>query len=216
MSQERVVAIAADYADALLVTRRAQRSILLVLLLILLSQIGLFAVAHFTDLLKAGTVATQPAVNWSDWLGYATQASLYLAMIFGLLLVAVLFVTIHIMLVGRLIGVSYVTRAFTLAILLLLLLFPWQTILVTSELTKGDFVFPGVLFTWREVQGRVLGAHPTDMASQVLYWGRFVVMPLVAVVMLLVVQVRSGRGLKLALGEEELLPPPIDEVPHGR
>ena len=31
-------------------------------------------------------------------------------------------------------------------------------------------------------------------------------------VMLLLVHVRSGRGLKLALGEEELLPPSADDL----
>ena len=56
---ERVVAIAADYADALLVVRRAKRLLLLLLLLTLLIQVALFACVHFRVLKPTGSgVAT--------------------------------------------------------------------------------------------------------------------------------------------------------------
>jgi hypothetical protein len=154
------------------------------------------------------TAATQPnAANWPDILHYATAISLWLSMIFSALLVVTLFATIHVMLVGRLIGVAYVARAFTLSMFVLLLLTPWQALLVTTQMSKSDFVLPGALYTWREISDRVLPhVTPATTPDLVLYWARFAVFPFVALVLLLLVQVRSGRGLKLALGEEELLP----------
>lgn len=211
MQQDRMVSVAADYADALLVARRVKRTMLLLLALILIAQVAIFCVAKFTDLLHVGaTPASQPAAisaaNWPDILHYVSAVSLYGAIVFGVVLLATLAMTIHIMLVGRLIGVALVVRAFVLAVLLLILMFPWQTLLVTEGFAKADFVPPGVLYTWREIETRVIPATATDGPAVVLFWARFLAMPVVAMVILLLVQKRSGRGLKLALGEEELLP----------
>lgn len=212
MQQDRMISVAADYADALLVVRRVKRTMLLLLALILIGQIAIFAVAQWTDLLQVGTTpASQPAVvtaaNWPDVLHYASAVSLYGAILFNIILLATLAMTIHIMLVGRLIGVAPVVRAFVLAILLLILMFPWQTLLVTQNLGRADLVPPGVLFTWREIQERVQPHAPMNGYAAVLYWARFLAMPIVALIILLLVQKRSGKGLKLALGEEEILPP---------
>lgn len=232
MVTDRVVAIAADYADALLVFRRAKRTLLLLLILMLLAQIAIFAAAHFMpgvlhgssssaaampttslgDLAAAVQHPSSVSANWPHILHYATALTLWLSMILGMLLLLTLFATIHVMLVGRLIGVSYVARAFTLAAFVMLLLVPWQSLLVTTDMGKADPVVPGVLYTWREISERVPLASTAPMPDQVLYWARFAVFPLVALILLLLVQVRSGRGLKLALGEEELLPHGGDDI----
>lgn len=231
---ERVVAIAADYADALLVVRRAKRLLLLLLLLTLLGQIAIFACVHFgvikppadvaaavnpvasratTLPLADGTVAAigrpiDPAAAsaTSKWnlLTYATIATLTGGVVLGALLSLTLFLTVHIMLVGRLIGVAYVTRAFVLSLFLTLLLFPWQTLLATATIGGRDSVLPGVLYTWGEITSRVPFTGG-DTFQTILYWARFAGWPLVALIILLLVQVRSGKGLKLALGEEEVL-----------
>jgi hypothetical protein len=216
--EQRVIAIAADYADALLVARRAQRVLLLFLVLIVLAQLAIFFTAHFaegvlpklsTASVQAGAVATsQPSVGsrtTADWLQYATAVSLYGGMILSILLVLTLFLTIHIMLVGRLIGVRDVTRSLVLSFVLLFLLMPWQTLLVTRSIDSAAFVLPGILYTWREISERVPLGTPSDIAVQILYWGRFVGLPIVGLIFLLLVQVRSGRGLKYALGEEEII-----------
>jgi hypothetical protein len=213
MHTDRVVAIAADYADALLVFRRAKRALILLLVLMLLAQMAIFATAHFAPALLKPTATTQPnAANWPHILHYATAVTLWLSMIFAALLVVTLFATIHVMLVGRLIGVSLVARAFTISAFLLLLLMPWQALLVTAGMGEADPVLPGVLYTWREISDRVPLPSTAATPDLVLYWARFAVFPFVALVMLLLVQVRSGRGLKLALGEEELLPPSADDL----
>lgn len=210
MQQDRMVSVAADYADALLVARRVKRTMLLLLALILVFQIAMFALAQWTDLLHVSAAASQPAAlttaNWPDIFHYLSSASMFGAVLFGIVLLATLGLTIHIMLVGRLIGVALVVRAFVLAVLLLALMFPWQTLLVTQGLGHADFVPPGVLVTWREIQERVLPQPAMNGSAAVLYWARFLGMPVVSMIILLLVQKRSGHGLRLALGEEELLP----------
>lgn len=212
MQQDRMITVAADYADALLVVRRVKRTMLLLLALILVAQMAIFALKHWSDLFQVGaSPSTTPAVvtaaNWPDVFHYVSAVCLYGSVVFGLILLATLTITIHIMLVGRLIGVALVVRAFVLAALLFVLMFPWQTLLVTQDLGRADLVPPGVLYTWRELQERVPPHVAMDGNAALLYWARFLAMPVVAMIILLLVQKRSGKGLRLALGEEEILPP---------
>ena len=44
-----------------------------------------------------------------------------------------------------------------------------------------------------------------DWSLTVLSWFRFVGLPTVALILVLVVQAKSNRGLRMALGEDELL-----------
>lgn len=214
LQDQRVIAIAADYADALLVARRAKRLLVLLLVVIVLAHLAIFFTAHFApDVLNRGVggSATQPARwNVSDFLHYFTSASLFGSIVFAVLLVLTLFLTIHIMLVGRLIGVRDVTRSLTTSFLLLVLLIPWQTLLVTQNLSSQDAVIPGILSTWREVGGRV-PMKGGDPFAQFLYWARFAGLPILGLILLLLIQVRSGRGLKYALGEEEIVVDPSDD-----
>ena len=217
--ETRVIAIAADYADALLVARRWRSLLLLLLLLIVLAQLAVFFTAHFSpgvlprhDVVTNVVPTTQaPARTTADWLQYGTALSLFAGLICSILLTLTLFLTIHVMLVGRLIGVRDVTRALVVSFVLLFLLVPWQTLLVTQNLGKGDFVLPGILFTWREIDGRVPLVAGADIFAQTLYWGRFVAMPAVGLILILVVMARSGRGLKYALGEEEIIASDVDD-----
>ena len=122
-----------------------------------------------------------------------------------------------IMLVGRLVGVTHVTRAFILSVVLLVMLFPWQSVwnypgagtLQTEPTAMEDtptgprFGLPGVLYTWPELQHHA-HFHTDPITAAILGWGRFVGWPVVAIIILLMVQARSSRGLKFALGEAEI------------
>ena len=44
-----------------------------------------------------------------------------------------------------------------------------------------------------------------EMAQLVLKWSRFVVFPIIAVLILLAIQVKSNRGLRQALGEADVI-----------
>jgi len=100
-----------------------------------------------------------------------------------------------------LIGLARVTSAFMWSLLLILLLFPWQVFFGgTTEPT--DFRLPGLLFSWQELM--LYARFPTDdLKLATLKWARFVVFPVLALVLLLIVQVKSNRGLRQALGEAE-------------
>jgi hypothetical protein len=216
VQDQRVIAIAADYADALLVARRAKRLLVLLLVVIVLAHLAVFFTAHFApDLIRRGdsVATTAPSrANWPDLLHYVTAATLFAGLIFSILLSLVLFLTIHIMLVGRLIGVRDVTRALITSFFLLILLVPWQTLLVTEQLGRADVVPPGILYTWREIAARVPIAGGAELVHQILYWARFAALPIFGLILLLLVQVRSGRGLKYALGEEEIVVDhPVDD-----
>ncbi len=225
------IATAADYADAMMIARRAKNILFFLLLVMLLFQLGTFFATRFTDKIipdaspsladtaaaKATTLpttapATQPVVTihgktlTTSTLWYCTALIDFLGIVFIVVLAVVLLLIVKIMLVGRLIGVAQVTSAFCWCVFLAVLLFPWQAFLQNTDFT-GDFKLPGVLYTWTEL------THPTDGAKfisagfdtfSVLRWARFVGWPIVALIILLMVQAKSSRGLRAALGESEL------------
>ncbi len=242
---------AADYADAMMIARRAKNWVFLLLLLMLLGQIGIFFAARLTNTVfpetqaeksladkmilpatlpttapvsatAAGATAptTAPATQATDPAKEAKQAHLlrevlwyltagvdYLGIVLGFVLGVCLLLIVNIMLVGRLVGVAQVTSAWVWCLLLVLMLFPWQSFM--ADTFTNDFKIPGVLYTWSELTHPTMGAKfgklsEMGMEQAILRWARFVVWPGVAVILLLVIQAKSSRGLRAALGETEL------------
>jgi hypothetical protein len=123
----------------------------------------------------------------------------------------VLLLIVTIMLVGRLIGVARTTSAYIWCLVLVVLLFPWQAILADETFRSRDFIVPGVLYTWDELLA--LARFPRDASAQaILGWARFVVWPVVALILLLVIHVKSNRGLRQALGEDYVAEEPAPRV----
>ena len=214
------LATAADYADALLTARRFKSVLFFVVLVALLVQITLFFLARY-DVLPVTTAAsaaadattstTQPAsLNGPLLLQYLTIAGTFLGFGATIVLSLVLLLIAAIMLVGRLIGVGRITSAFLWCIVLLVMLFPWQAVYSNAALRPdgttaiNDFRIPGVLYTWAEISHPTLGAKFSGDAGHVAYlrWARFVGFPVVAVLVLLTVQLTSGRALRQALGDD--------------
>jgi len=206
---QTTLAVAADYADAMLVARRWKKLLVLLLLLFLLVQIAVFLTFRFytgdNAALKAGT-AFEWVINFTG----------FLAVICSVVLSVVLLLILGIILVGRLIGVSHLTSAFIWSVLMGAFLFPWQSVwnypLAGTAQTAAPLVqspeagpswLPGVLYTWPELLHR--GHFPNNpLPAAILGWARFVGWPLVMIIVLLYVQGRSSRGLKFALGEAEI------------
>jgi hypothetical protein len=210
---DRSLATSADYADALLVARRAKNWLFLLILLMLLVQIAFFFLARYTDAIggiapavsppSAVAVATAPTsrpVSAREFLHYLSGFTLFFGTIFPLLLGLVLLLIVNIMLVGRLIGLTRVTSAFLWCLVLMLMMFPWQ-IYFAGSTTPTDFRVPGVLYTWHDLRTNAK-FQTTDPYFAVIKWARFFAMPAVAAVVLLTIQVKSNRGLRQALGEE--------------
>jgi hypothetical protein len=212
------IATAADYADALITARRFKSVLFLVILVALLLELSLFFLARYNVLpismtagaAAASTTGASPAM--ALLLQYLTVIGTFLGLTGSIILSFVLLLIATIMLVGRLIGVGRITSAYIWCIVLIVLLFPWQaiyvnpTLLADQQMQDKDFRIPGVLYTWTELSHPTLGAKfPTDdprMAA--LRWARFVGFPSLAIVVLLISQLASGRALKQALGEAEL------------
>jgi hypothetical protein len=207
---DRSLATSADYADALLVARRAKNWLFLLVLLMLLVQMGFFFVARYTDLIVAATSSTTTAPTTRpagrQMIHYVSAFALFFGTVLPILLSLVLLLIANIMLVGRLIGVSRVTSAFLWCLLLVLLMFPWQ-IYFGATSSPSDFRIPGVLYTWSDLVSNA--QFKGDAFVNVVKWARFFVMPLVATLILLLIQVKSNRGLRQALGEESPAAPDI-------
>jgi hypothetical protein len=199
------IATAADYADAMMTARRAKHWCFLLLLLMLIVQLAAFFVAKFTNAILTDTpravvttapVAIPPPTPFIHGvMNYLISGIDFLGVAIAILLSIVLLLIVNIMLVGRLIGVARVTSAYIWSVLLALLLFPWQ-----AFLEPYAFKIPGVLYTWEEFSR---DAHFSDLTTDklILRWARFFVFPLIAVIILFMIQIKSNRGLKQALGE---------------
>jgi hypothetical protein len=243
-------AVAADYADAMLVARRAKNTLFLLLALILLIQMGVFFVVRYVPNVKIhAEVTTTSDVNtssatllernaggvWSPLLEQVIAGTDFLGVLFSMVLPVILLLVITIMLVGRLVGVSHVTSAFCWSIVFLVLLFPWQSLLnshvhamaapmsdslATTRPSEQALVveeapdvrIPGVLYTFPELRRNYSFASSPLKPAAILGWGRFVGVPIIELILLLIVQGRSSRGLRFALGEAEL---PMEMTPTG-
>ena len=262
-SNPATLAVAADYADALMTARRAKNWLFILLLLILVLQLALFLLVRFNVLrLSDRPVITAPAADTrtasaetpstaptndatptppseritpaaektvyrsttvAGILRYVIPATDYLGMIFVIVLSIALLLLVMIMLVGRLIGVAHLTGAFLWSVFLIVFLFPWQALLITHEnyptysfqTESGEvtaryvgpqpaFKVPGVLYTWSEFEAD----HDFDAKpfwpGAFMKWGRYVAFPVLALVILMMVQAKSSRGLRFALGEADV------------
>ena len=135
-----------------------------------------------------------------DWLYMVLYASLWGGLVFSILMSLTLCFTTLVMLNGRTVGVSREVSAFFWSLVLLLLLMPWQGILNHPALANGPFHLPGVLYTWSELYEN--GHRFQEGRPEWLGWVRFVVWPVVALLVLLIVQFKARRGVKEALGED--------------
>jgi hypothetical protein len=203
MSLDPNMAALSDFGDALVVARRAKRIIVLCLLLMLLAQLSLFFTYRYTSLLSTPVDTASTGGGTAELLQYASGCVMAFGLMLSLALPVVLLLICHIMLVGRLIGVGPVVGAFVLSLFLALILFPWQALLHVADLPRIDSVIPGVFYSWRELIAT--GQFSTDnTTAAVMKWTRFVGAPAVALLILLMIQIRSGRGLRMALGEDAI------------
>jgi hypothetical protein len=207
---------AADYADALLTAKRAKNVLFPLLLLMILIQLAIFFVARFTTILRPPV--DPKARNWTELVAYLIGLTDFFGLIFALLFAAVLCLILKVLLVGRLVGVARLTSAVIWAMLLILLVFPWQSFLNNPTLTTDvvqnslGLKLPGVLYTWAEFNHPTFGANftaPGNLPFLILRWARFVAWPVIAILILLTAQAKSARGLRQALGNDIVLPASI-------
>jgi len=181
----------ADYADALLTARKARSVLILVILLSLLFQLGLFFAARYKLQIDDSSVAL-------DFLKYLVGLTDFLGVVLPIVLAIVLLLIVLVMLLGRLLGVSRLVSAFIGCLVLMVLLFPWQAFLMNQTFSSEQFRIPGVLYTWSELALRAR-IHPDRPTLTLLYWARFVGWPVAAIVLLLKIHHNTATGLRAAL-----------------
>lgn len=209
----------ADYADALLVARRGKNVLVVLLAVVLLIQLALFFTARFTTALQLSNLNSPTAAGRAAVLRYLLGLTDFIGLVVPILLGIVLWFIINTLLAGRLLGAGRMTSAFMWTMLLALLLFPWQA-LFNNPATAADpnlgvmgVAVPGVLYTYPEFTSPRMGANfPTstqaigaansinELNFLVLRWARFLGFPILSLMILLLIQTKSSRGLQQALG----------------
>jgi hypothetical protein len=143
--------------------------------------------------------------TWHSVAQYAVGTSVFIGVAGTILVALMLYLITQIMVVGRLIGVSRVIGALVWTFVVLLLMFPWQAFLSDQAFRTRDWILPGVLYFWPELLANVtLGTRGDEapISRLILHWARFVAWPVIAIILLLLIQVKSNRGLRQALGED--------------
>jgi hypothetical protein len=197
----------------------------LLILIMLLGQLALFLTAKYTNYIPVqnppaamGGATTAPVdpglltppeipAKTTEVLEYCVGLTGFLGITLSIVLALVVLLLTMIMLVGRLVGVSRVTSAFIWCIVLIVLLFPWQAFLADAHFAS-DFKIPGVLYTWNELVQFAkidVGGNTPTLEARILHWGRFAAFPVLTIIITLMIQVKSNRGLREALGEVDAI-----------
>jgi hypothetical protein len=108
----------------------------------------------------------------------------------------VLFITLLVVLVAQAPGVAQLTRSLIWSILLVFMFLPWQYF-------ARDFPIPGVIYSYNELL-RLIAPHLTgDLVPRFqtfLLYGRFIVWPLIGLLVLLITAERFRAGIMIAIG----------------
>jgi hypothetical protein len=217
------LASSADYADALLIARKAKNIALIIVFLMLVGQITLFFAWKYNYIAPTPPIAqtappttlstTQPALETPSIAAptpqnpqllahYLLSLTSFIALLASIVTLVDLLLILNIQLIGRLLGTASLFKSFFLMLVLTLMLFPWQAFLNDANLSNVDFKIPGVLYSWTELK---LNARFDGMGFWIstLRWMRFVGFPLVALLLLALVHFNSAKALRQSLGEEK-------------
>ncbi len=219
---------AADYADALIVARRVKTFLCVLIFLVLGSTLTLFALLRYvpsmrpiTDAVPVADVA--PAEGHTAAIRAGLQYFVGMLDIAGLILPALLVAFVGVILlvqvVARVLGSGRTTGALAWAVLLAVLLFPWQAVLNNPVNTADPMAnaigmkIPGVIVTWAELSHPTLGARfaevnvpDTDKVMACLHWARYGLFPLLAMIVLGIVHTKTERGLRQSFGTDVIVP----------
>ena len=181
-------------------------------------QLAIFLVARFTHVLPAtaaapasqtAAAATQPRATENppvarQLIEYIVHLTAFTGVILSLLLLLVLLIIVNIMLVARLIGLGPTVSALMWSLVLLAILFPWQAFVARTVQGPADLRIPGVLYTWSDLVA--LSHFKTDgWDDAILKWSRFVVFPLIAIILLIRIHVQSRAASAMRSAKR---PPP--------
>lgn len=110
--------------------------------------------------------------------------------------VIIIFITLLVILVAQAPGVAQMTRSVIWSVLLLFTILPWQYF-------AHDFPIPGVIFGYHELLDKIaphVVGEQMDGYHRLLVYLRFIVWPLVGLLVQLVMSERFRAGIMIAIG----------------
>jgi len=186
-----------EYEDAFRPVKRGKNLYMLLVAVAILVQLGAFVLAEFTEMLGPIGAASkdQTAQTLHNVLFWAMPIAKFVAPVACGMAILLLLFAVKLSLVGRLGGVGGLVGALLWAVLLLVLVTPWQQILRGSMATGALSNLHDLLRWVGEMKNPADGKAP-EILDQVFYYGRFIGYPVVALFVWGIVQCKFARGYK--------------------
>lgn len=186
-----------EYEDAFRPVKRGKNLYMLLVALALLVQLGAFVLAEFTEML--GPVGAGPkdqtAETLRNVLFWAMPIAKFVAPVACGMAILLLLFSVKLSLIGRLGGVGGLVSAMLWAVILLVLVTPWQQILRGSMATGALCNLHDLLNAVEQMKDSTDGKAPETL-DQAVYYGRFIAYPVVALFVWGIVQCKYARGYK--------------------
>jgi hypothetical protein len=137
----------------------------------------------------------QGSIDWRFHIEWILRATKFAGLVTCGLLVLVLMLAVKLSLLDRVGGAAGFLGAFYWSLVLLAIVVPWQDVL-------ADYYVGGALFGLPELVSEVAGvkgswgARDVGIATHVLYFMRFLVYPIVSLLVWVMVQLRFGGGFR--------------------
>ncbi len=206
-----------DYADAFKSVKTAKNILLVLIVLSLAAQLASFSLVNFVGVVdeveevkaEQPTPATAPAeaatekeseeagkeTMWRVLIGWVLPGTKFMAFISGVLLVLTIMFAVKLCLLGRLGGIHGFMSAFYWAIILLVLITPWQQVLKASFACGALYNYGDLVNALKQVKTS-WGAQEVSFVDIIFLYARFIGYPIFALLILLGVQAKLCCGYK--------------------
>jgi len=198
-----------DYVEAFASVKAAKNVFWWLIAVAIIVQLAAFVLVDFAGVLDgkyATPTATAPATApadsaqwWFSGLCWILPMSKFIGLVSALLLALTLMFAVKLSLLGRLGGAAGLTSAFFWSLILLAVVTPWQQMFRFS-LACGALYNLSELIDYAKDVKSSWGAESITKLSWILYYARFLLYPLIALILWLVVGIKFACGYrKLAL-----------------
>ena len=197
-----------EYAEAFRSIRCAKNLFWFLLGLSILIQLISFIAIDFFGVIdgsaQIAAVATTTAPSeggigdadvWYYSLQWILPGTKFIAVVSAGLLALTLMLGVKISLLGRLGGVAGLISAMFWSLILLAIVVPWQQI-VHGQIASGALYNLGDLVAKAKTVKASWGAEDTSLAELAFYYGRFMALPIIALLVWLVTQAKFARGCR--------------------
>ena len=196
----------ADFAKALRSVRTMRRLLLLLLALSLLAAVVAFVLVDMVKIQESNGDAVKTLV-------WVLEAGKFLGVALGLLLLLNCLFAVSLSLLGQQGAPGGFIGAFHWALILLALLIPWQDVLAPTFACGATFSLSELGKAMTDVKGGEID-WGEDWFDVILYYGRFLAYPILALLVLLVAARKFHRGyrpLKAQAAPAAPAPLPVSE-----